>query len=133
VLKILLVDDDVSLRATYSDALRMAGLDVSEAGDGAIALAMTERTAFDVIVTDLLMPNMDGIELLMALRGAAVTTPVIVLTGGIGDRFGRRDRLTEPCLAAARLLGAVRTLQKPLPPSALTTEIEALSLRSGAA
>ena len=133
MLSVLLVDDDAMLRETLADALTVAGIAVSEADNGATALAMIEGGGFDVVITDLFMPGVDGIELLMGLQRAAITTPVIVLTGGTGDAIGRSEQVTSTCLGAARALGAVRTLQKPILPSALIHEIEAASARRTAA
>ena len=133
MLSVLLVDDDALLRETLADALTVAGIAVSEADNGATALAMIEGGGFDVVITDLFMPGVDGLELLMGLQRAAITTPVIVMTGGFKDSLGGSDPMIEPNLKAARILGAVRTLQKPLLPSALIREIEAIAAQTRAA
>ena len=121
------------LRETLADALTVAGIAVSEADNGATALAMIEGGGFDVVITDLFMPGVDGLELLMGLQRAAITTPVIVMTGGFKDSLGGSNPMIEPNLKAARILGAVRTLQKPLLPSALIREIEAIAAQTRAA
>lgn len=133
MLSVLLVDDDALLRETLADALTIAGIAVSEADNGATALAMVEGGGFDVVVTDLFMPGVDGLELLMGLQRAAITTPVIVMTGGFKDSLGASNPMIEPNLKAARILGAVRTLQKPPLPSALIREIEAIAAQTRAA
>ena len=133
MLSVLLVDDDAMLRETLADALTVAGIAVSEADNGATALAMIEGGGFDVVITDLFMPGVDGLELLMGLQRAAITTPVIVMTGGFKDSLGGSNPMIEPNLKAARILGAVRTLQKPLLPSALIREIEAIAAQTRAA
>ena len=133
MLSALLVDDDAMLRETLADALTVAGIAVSEADNGATALAMIEGGGFDVVITDLFMPGVDGLELLMGLQRAAITTPVIVMTGGFKDSLGGSNPMIEPNLKAARILGAVRTLQKPLLPSALIREIEAIAAQTRAA
>jgi len=122
---VLLVDDNEGLRETFSDALREAGLEVCEAADGAAALGVLETRSVDVIVTDLLMPNMDGIELILALRERSLAQPVLVMTGGLSDLLGSGDDRIGSSLAAARVLGAVRTLRKPLLPSELIHEVRA--------
>lgn len=124
--RVLIADDDAALRETYAESFRLAGFDVAEAADGAEAFSLYQQGRFDLIVTDLLMPRRDGLELLMALSEAGARCPVVVMTGGIGDRFGRLDQSRATCLAAARLLGAVRTLQKPVLPSALINEARKL-------
>ena len=133
VTRVLLVDDDAALRETLADALAIAGLDVSQADNGATALAMIESSGFDVVVSDLYMPGVDGLELLMGLQRAAIPTPVIVMTGGFKGHFGNPDPLTEPNLKAARIFGAVRTLHKPFLPSELIREIEAIASQTRAA
>lgn len=131
--KVLLVDDDALLRETLADALIAAGIAVSEADNGATAFTMIADGGFDLVVTDLYMPEGDGLELLMRLRNAAIATPVIVMTGGVKDNFGTPDPLTEPSLRAARIFGAVRTLRKPFMPSELIREIEAIAAQTRAA
>lgn len=131
--KILLVDDDTALRETFAQALRLADYSVAEASDGFAALDLIAACRFDVIVTELLIPEMDGIELLMALKDRKITCPVLVITGGFRETYGRHDRVTGACLAAARELGAMQTLLKPILPSALVQEIRHLSSHANAA
>lgn len=126
MVSVLLVDDDASLRETFADALGQAGMSVSNADNGATALAMVEAGGFDIVVTDLFMPESDGLELLMGMQRENLEIPVIVMTGGPGGGFGSGGQLTDSCVGAAKVLGAVRTLQKPLRPSVLIREIEAL-------
>jgi two-component system chemotaxis response regulator CheY len=66
--RILVVDDDDDLRETICDVLALAGHDVVQAADGRAALAQLRARRFDLIVTDLQMPGMDGWELLAALQ-----------------------------------------------------------------
>ena len=66
--KILAVDDSKSMRQMVTMSLTSAGHDVTEAEDGAIALDIAKQQQFDVVVTDINMPNMNGIELIAALR-----------------------------------------------------------------
>ena len=68
MVRVLLVDDDAALRETFADALTLAGLSVSEADNGATALAIIEGGDTDVVVSDLFMPGTDGLELLMGLQ-----------------------------------------------------------------
>lgn len=131
--RVLLVDDDALLRETLAEALRAAGMIVSEADNGATGFTMIAGGGFDLVVTDLYMPDGDGLELLMRMRETAIATPVIVMTGGVRDNFGTPDPLTEPSLRAARIFGAVRTLRKPFMPSELVREIEAIAAQTRAA
>jgi two-component system, chemotaxis family, chemotaxis protein CheY len=79
---ILTVDDSASIRLTTRLALTTAGYKVTEAVDGADGLAKMKSGSFDLIVTDLNMPNMDGLTMIRSLRKlpAYMGTPVIFLT-----------------------------------------------------
>lgn len=119
--RILLVDDDVLLRAALAHRLRALrpGWTVTIAGDGQAALRSLKSETFDVVVTDILMPNVDGIELLMALRAAASTVKIVAMTGG-ATRSGKGP------LQVARRLGAHEALEKPFETEALVRAIETL-------
>ncbi|PXA88683.1 two-component system response regulator [Nostoc sp. 3335mG] len=79
---ILAVDDSASLRMAIRIALTGAGYTVTEAGDGVEGLAKASATKFDMIVTDLNMPNMDGLSMIRELRKqpAQAGVPIIFLT-----------------------------------------------------
>ncbi|KQM13137.1 two-component system response regulator [Sphingomonas sp. Leaf24] len=79
---ILAVDDSASLRMAIRIALSGAGYTVTEAGDGVEGLAKATATKFDMIVTDLNMPNMDGLSMIRELRKqpAQAGVPIIFLT-----------------------------------------------------
>jgi two-component system response regulator HydG len=101
--RILVVDDEAPARAGLEKLLKQAGYDVATAGDGVEALAAAAERAPDVVVTDLKMPNMDGMTLLTKLREQDVELPVIVTTA-FGDvnaavaamRGGAADFITKP-------------------------------------
>jgi two-component system chemotaxis response regulator CheY len=80
--KILAVDDSKTMRDMVSMTLRQAGYEVTEAADGQQALAALGANRVDLVITDVNMPNMDGIALTKALRGHAVhrATPILILT-----------------------------------------------------
>jgi len=78
--RILVVDNEAKMRRILELALRNMGHEVAQAGDGEEALALLERESCDLVLTDLRMPRMDGIELLNALRARGDEVPVIVLT-----------------------------------------------------
>tara|TARA_R110001592_G_scaffold326206_1_gene606958 strand:- start:1314 stop:1637 length:324 start_codon:yes stop_codon:yes gene_type:complete len=89
-----------------STCLQRAGFDVSEAEDGEEALRINAKMPVDLIILDLLMPGMEGLETLMALRKERERPRVIAISGGsrsVGADF----------LPAALKLGADRTLKKP--------------------
>lgn len=80
--RILVVDDSAAVRQSVSYVLDQAGYEIVQAVDGADALTKLDGSAFDLIVTDVNMPNMDGIELTAKVRGLDQYkfTPVVVLT-----------------------------------------------------
>lgn len=103
---ILLVDDDVAFRKMLQLVLKRAGYAVQEAGNGRDALALYETEPCDLIITDLVMPEMEGIEAIMQFRRFDPEAKIIAMSGG-----GRLKPSVS--LAAAHKLGAVRTLAKP--------------------
>ncbi len=78
--RLLVVEDEPILRVTIADALRKEGWEVDVVEDGAKALALFERQRHEVILTDLLMPRMDGIELLRRVKALQADTTVIIIT-----------------------------------------------------
>lgn len=102
---ILSVDDSPSIRQTVKIALQSAGFTVESACDGADGLARAERAAFDCIITDLNMPNMDGLTMIRALRRmpSYAGVPILFLTTENADSV-KRD---------AKAAGATGWLTKP--------------------
>ena len=80
--KALTVDDSKTMREMVTFTLKSAGFEVQEAGDGVEAIKVLNGNRVDVIITDLNMPNMNGIELIRALRAdpAHKMTPILMLT-----------------------------------------------------
>jgi two-component system, chemotaxis family, chemotaxis protein CheY len=80
--RILSVDDSPSVRQMVSFTLRKAGYEVGEACDGCDALAKASQSKFDMIITDLNMPNLDGIQMISSVRTIAgyAFTPILMLT-----------------------------------------------------
>jgi CheY-like chemotaxis protein len=115
---ILIVDDHRDTRELYSQALNLFGYDTVEAADGFDAWDKANQNPPDVIVTDVGLPRMDGIELVRLLKGNEATAriPVIALTG-----FGE-SAVTE----RGRTLGLAKVLVKPCAPDLLLTTINAL-------
>ena len=108
--RILIAEDEPILRITVADALRKEGWEVSVAEDGAEALASFERLHHDVVLTDLLMPRMDGVELLKRVKTLRPGTTVVIVTAhGTVDtaveamRLGAADFITKP-FSIAQLL-----------------------------
>ena len=115
--KILIIEDDESLRALMSRALRTRGFDVVVARDGGEGLAVWDREHPDLVVTDLYMPNVDGIEAIMALRARQPGIPIVAVSGG-------DSRASFLALDSAGDLGATVLLAKPFLPDQLFEAVE---------
>jgi DNA-binding response OmpR family regulator len=104
--RILLVDDDLQLQQLLARSLTRQGHEVTVAGDGAQALRLADLHVFDLVITDLVMPEVEGIQLLGALKAKPSAPKIIAMSGG-----GRGAALDY--LQMASLLGAATTLAKP--------------------
>ncbi len=116
--RVLLVDDSVSVRKFVGQMLEKAGFDVTTAADGADAMVRLAGAAFDVLVTDLEMPRVNGYELIEDVRRRAATRelPVIVLTTRAGDKH----------VALARSLGVEHYVTKPVEEHAFVSLVASL-------
>lgn len=103
---ILIVDDDDALRALLRRVLVRAGYSVLEAANGRAALEHLRAQPVDLMITDLFMPQQDGLETLLALRRMNVRLPVIAMSGG-------GSAAQYDMLRTASLFGAARVLMKP--------------------
>jgi two-component system response regulator HydG len=117
--RVLIVDDEASARSGLEKLLRQEGYSVDAAADGAAALELAAERPPDIVVTDLKMPRMDGIELLSKLRDQDPDLPVIVVTafGDVGSavqamRSGAEDYLTKPVDFDALVLAIERALER---------------------
>jgi two-component system response regulator HydG len=117
--RILVVDDELSARSGLAKLLDQEGYEVETAADGVQALALVADKAPNLIVTDLKMPNMDGMELLAKVREQYPDIPTIVTTAFgevsfavLAMRAGAEDYLTKPVDFDALLLAVERALQR---------------------
>jgi two-component system, OmpR family, response regulator len=117
-MRVLLVDDDQSLVRVLRQGLTAEGCAVTAGFDGAEGLRLAMSSDVDVIVLDVMLPEMDGHEVLTALRTAGVATPVLLLTArdAVSDRVsgleaGADDYLTKP-FAFDELLARIRALHR---------------------
>jgi len=104
--RILVIDDEDSIRRMLRIVLEQSGHEVLEAGHGKEALRLQQISPADLVITDLLMPEQDGIEVIMALRLEAPQLKVIAMSGG--GRFKQTE-----LLRMAGPLGAIAILRKP--------------------
>jgi serine/threonine protein kinase/ActR/RegA family two-component response regulator len=102
--RVLITDDQADLRRVWARALRREGHHVTEACDGASALAQVKAHTFDLVISDIRMPDMSGIELLVAIREVDPDLPVLLLTG---------DPELSTAMKAVEL-GALEYLAKPI-------------------
>jgi DNA-binding response OmpR family regulator len=116
--RILVIDDDREVRDSIGSYLRRAGHEVRVASNGREALNGVRKPDIDLVITDLNMPDVDGIEVINELRESTASAPVIAISGG-----GLIDK--QLLLDNARMLGAVATLAKPFELSELDRAIRA--------
>ncbi|GFO65789.1 response regulator [Geomonas paludis] len=116
---VLIVDDSSTMRKIISRSLRQAGLaidDIYEAGDGIEALSTMEGKTIDLILSDINMPNMDGLEFIKCVRGKGVNTPIVMITTEGG----------EDILKEAISNGASDSIKKPFTPDQLNEKLGGL-------
>ena len=104
-LRVVLVEDDHDLADVTRLALELEGLEVSVAYDGREGLALIERVKPGVVITDLIMPVLDGLQLIDRIRSSPPPRAPVIAISAVGSR-----------LHAARELGAVEALVKPVHP-----------------
>ena len=101
---ILIIDDEEPIRALLRSALEAAGYEVMEAPNGRIGLELYRHRPSDLIITDINMPELDGLDMLLELTREFLHAKVIAISGAGGEKN---------VLDAAKLYGARQTFQKP--------------------
>src|SRR5437867_345826 len=104
--RIALIDDEVLVRRLLRRALELDGHEVFEAANGKEGAALLQRESVDLVITDVMMPEKDGLELIIELRQSQPELKIIALSGG--GRMAWND-----VLVVARRLGAYETVAKP--------------------
>ncbi|SRR5260221_2455817 len=112
---ILVIEDDSELRQVLRLTLAAAGYEVKTAIDGKAAESLFRSQPPDLVITDIYMPNKDGLEVIMELRASFPQTQIIAISGQVS---------TKNMLSVAGALGAVRTLRKPFLPEELLQLVE---------
>jgi two-component system, chemotaxis family, chemotaxis protein CheY len=114
-MRVLAVDDSASMRDLVSSTLSNAGMEVEQAKDGVDALEMARKGAFDVVLADLNMPRMDGIQLIRELRADARyrLTPILMLTTESSEQKRREGKVA----------GATGWIVKPFEPDGLVSAL----------
>jgi len=115
---ILLIDDDDLSRGAVQKMLERAGYIVSSTGDGRDALEQYRSNPTSLVITDLIMPEIDGLEVIQELRRINPSVRVLAISGG-----GRVE--AEEYLSVARKFGAVEVLPKPFTGQELKKAVEA--------
>ncbi|HEY8966905.1 MAG TPA: response regulator [Candidatus Methylacidiphilales bacterium] len=116
--KILIIEDEAPFRSVLARVLQEKGHTVVETPDGSDALRLCRLHGFDLMLTDLIMPNKEGIETIIEVRKDFPVLPIIAMSGG--GRSGPQD-----LLSAAAALGAHATITKPFHIQELIALIEA--------
>jgi CheY-like chemotaxis protein len=117
---ILIIDDNSDIRELYGRVLRHAGYDVIEAADGEIGTKLYRDNPTDLIVTDIVMPEKEGIETIRELRRDYPDAKIIAISGG-GQAMA-----SSTCLMLAERLGAQRTFTKPVKIAELVQAVKEL-------
>jgi CheY-like chemotaxis protein len=113
--RVLVVDDEESVRAIAQESLRRAGFAVDTAADGATAVELVRASAFDVVLLDLTMPGMSGVDVFGALKDLRPDLPIVLTSG-----YGRQQTAAQ---FGNRAIDAF--IQKPFLPSALVRTLQA--------
>jgi DNA-binding response OmpR family regulator len=122
VAKILIIDDDSALRRTMKKIVSLAGHTADEAEDGQVGISLFQEGDYDLVVTDLLMPEKEGIETIIELRAERPDVKILAVSGGL---------LLDPKgpLQDAEALGADSSLPKPFSVEEFSTAVEELLTR----
>ena len=117
--RILVVDDDAGIRTLFASVLTAAGYEVSSAADGDRALEVLGRQAADVVITDLVMPNREGVATIHAIRKRYPRLKIVVISGAFGRSL----------LKVSEMLAADATLVKPVSPDQLLAAVKGVMQR----
>lgn len=115
--RVLVIDDDAVVRDVLTRMLEHAGYDVTQSGDGTAGVKTFSSAPADVVVTDMNMPEMDGLEVIRALRAIDPAVPIVAISGG--GLFSK-----QMLLASASTLGADEVISKPFDLQEIVASLE---------
>ena len=116
---IIVIDDDATIQMVFAQFLASMGHEVRQAENGKEGMSMIEEARPDLVITDIMMPEMDGLEILMELRKTHDSVPVIAVSGGM-------RALPVNFLQQAKLFGARYVFEKPVPLDVLRNAVTEL-------
>jgi CheY-like chemotaxis protein len=116
---ILLIDDEEEVRSTWRDMLEQAGYEVAEAANGRQAVTMFETDPAEMVITDIIMPELDGIDMIIELRRRWPSVQIVAISGG---GISRQLNILE----LSKKVGADRVLAKPVTANDLTDTVQGL-------
>jgi two-component system cell cycle sensor histidine kinase/response regulator CckA len=116
---ILLVEDEERAREVFSRILRKAGYAVIEAGDGLEALSLLERIRCDLVISDILMPNLNGYALVARIRAKWPDLPIVLTSGYLSQDGGKTI-----------MDGSVEFIPKPIDSEVLIATVRRLTVRA---
>jgi CheY-like chemotaxis protein len=122
--RILVIDDDALVRETVKNMLELNGHEVSLAEHGGDGLRRFGGGTFALVITDILMPEVEGMETVRRLRQISATTPIIAMTGGSTTRLWVNASGGADYLKMARAFGANHVLRKPFTAKQLMALVE---------
>jgi len=114
--KILIIDDNTAVRSTMARILELAGYETITAGDGNEGIIRMRQENPDLIITDIIMPEKEGIETIRQILNERPSAKIMAVSGG--GRHANMDFLD-----AARKLGAIDVLEKPFEPDDLVNRV----------
>jgi CheY-like chemotaxis protein len=118
-IKVLVIDDDELVRMAVTRMLQKQGYEVLEAKNGVVGIEMFKSHQPDIILTDMLMPDKEGLETISEILQLRPNTKIIAMSGG-----GQSQNMSF--LQLARKIGASRTISKPVKPDELFSAIKSL-------
>ena len=94
---VLVVEDESDIRDVIAEILELYDYSVTQASDGLEGWRLADSNVYDLIITDLGIPGINGLELVRRIRAASIITPVLIITGVIFENSNNEVRANQPC------------------------------------